>query len=430
MNSIIEELESNVRSYSRSFPVTFKKAQGSLLTDTRGRAYIDLFAGAGVLNYGHNPRKLRDAAIEYMLSDGLIHGLDLTTEAKEKFLSTFREIILEPRGLDYKVMFPSPTGTNAIEAALKIARKVTGRSEVIAFTNAFHGMTLGALALTGNQGKREGAGIPLSGVTRMPFDDYLGEGVDTLGYLEAALLDSSSGIELPAAVVVETVQAEGGINVASAHWLQKLRAITRRHGVLLIIDDIQMGCGRTGPFFSFEGLGVSPDLVCLSKSLSGYGLPLALTLMHPDLDVLNPGQHNGTFRGNNLAFVTGTRAMELYWKDGGVQPEVQMKAALVAQRLDAIAKRHHGVKRGRGLIQGIIFKDPELATAVSREAFSRGVIVETAGARDEVLKVLPALTIPVELLLEALDHLAAAVDAAVEALPSSKQSRSTGAWLS
>ncbi len=416
MNRIIEELESNVRSYCRSFPVTFRRARGSILVDDNERSYIDLFAGAGVLNYGHNEPRLRDAAIEYMQGDGMIHGLDLTTEAKEQFLETFRDVILQPRHLEYKVMFPGPTGTNAVESALKIARKITGRSHVVAFTNAFHGMTLGALALTGNQGKREGAGVSLGGVTRMPFDGYLGEGVDTLDYLETALLDSSSGVELPAAIIVETVQAEGGINVASKKWLVRLQAIARRHGVLLIVDDIQMGCGRTGPFFSFEGLGITPDILCLSKSLSGYGLPFALTLMHPDIDALNPGQHNGTFRGNNLAFVTATKSLDLFWRGAGLQPESQMKAALVSQRLQAIAAKYGGVHRGRGLIQGIAFAEPELASAASREAFKRGVVIETSGAKDEVLKCLPALTIETELLLQALDLVSEAVSAAANSL--------------
>lgn len=416
MSRIIEEVESNVRSYCRAFPVTFCQAQGSIVTDNNTRPYIDFFAGAGALNYGHNEPDLKKSLVEYILRDGISHALDLTTEAKEQFLTTFRDLILRPRHLDYRVMFPGPTGTNSVESALKIARKVTGRTEVIAFTNAFHGMTLGSLALTGNSGKRSGAGLPLSGVTRMPFDGYMGPKVDTLDYLEAVLSDTSSGVEAPAAIIVETVQAEGGIHVASRAWLRRLSNVAKKHGSLLIVDDIQAGCGRTGPFFSFEDADIVPDIVCLSKSLSGYGLPFALTLMHPEVDALSPGEHNGTFRGNNLAFVTGERALQKYWRDGAFELQTRERAKIVAEKLESIAQQFNGTKRGLGLIQGVAFSDPRLAKEASKEAFARSVIIETSGAQDEVLKVLPALNIDKSLLLEGLERLRLAVASAAEKL--------------
>lgn len=416
MSQIIDELESNVRSYCRSFPVTFKQAQGSIVTDKNDRSYIDFFAGAGALNYGHNEPELKESLVKYIMSDGISHALDLTTEAKENFLSTFRELILQPRNLDYRIMFPGPTGTNSVESALKIARKVTGRTDVIAFTNAFHGMTLGSLALTGNSGKRAGAGVPLSGVTRMPFEGYMGSKVDTLDYLEAVLADTSSGVTPPAAIIVETVQAEGGVNVASRKWLRRLSMIAKRHGSLLIIDDIQAGCGRTGTFFSFEEAGIVPDIICLSKSLSGYGLPFALTLMHPDLDALSPGEHNGTFRGNNLAFVTGEKALRKFWSDHALELQIKEKAKMVVTKLEAIAKEFGGQHRGRGLIQGVAFTDPRLAKEASKEAFARAVIIETSGSQDEVLKVLPALNIEKSLLAEGLERVHVAVAAAAKNL--------------
>jgi diaminobutyrate-2-oxoglutarate transaminase len=315
-------------------------------------------------------------------------------------------------------MFTGPTGTNSVESALKIARKVTRRTDVIAFTNAFHGMTLGSLALTGNGGKRAGAGVPLSGVTRMPFEGYMGPKVDTLDYLEAVLSDTSSGIAAPAAIIVETVQAEGGIHVASRQWLRRLSSIAKQNGSLLIIDDIQAGCGRTGRFFSFEDAEIVPDIVCLSKSLSGYGLPFALTLVHPDLDALSPGEHNGTFRGNNLAFVTGERALRKYWSDGAFEAQTQERAKIVSAKLEAIAAEFSGEKRGRGLIQGVAFTDPELAREASKEAFARAVIIETSGAQDEVLKVLPALNIEKSLLLEGLERVHLAIADAAKRLGS------------
>jgi diaminobutyrate-2-oxoglutarate transaminase len=392
-----DRLESEVRSYCRSFPEVFTRAKGSCVIDESGEEYIDFFAGAGVMSYGHNNEHLKSALLEYIADDGITHGLDMATEAKAAFLEAFERIVLQPRRLEYRVMFPGPTGTNSVEAALKLARKVTKRVGVVAFTNGFHGMTLGSLALTGNQGKRAGAGVPLSHVTRMPFDGYFGEDVDTIEYADTLLSDASSGVDAPAAFIVETVQAEGGVNVASHRWLRDLHALAKKHGALLIVDDIQVGCGRTGPFFSFEKAGVQPDIVCLSKALSGYGLPFALTLIRPDLDVWKPGEHNGTFRGNNLAFVTARAALERYWTNGRLESAVGDKARIVRSALDSLADEFGGEVRGRGLIQGLAL-DSDTTAAVCREAFNRGVVIETAGADDEVVKVLPPLTIQPDIL--------------------------------
>ncbi len=415
MNRTIENLESEVRSYSRSFPTVFERAKGSELFDRQGKAYLDFFAGAGALNYGHNNPHLQARLIEHICADGVTHSLDMATEAKCSFLEQFAKIVLGPRGLEYKLMFPGPTGTNSVEAALKLARKVTGRSNVVSFTRGFHGMTLGSLAATGNGGKRNGAGLALGGVDRMPFDGYLGAGVDTLDYVARLLDDPSSGVDAPAAFIVETVQGEGGINLASQAWLQRLALLARQHDALLIIDDVQVGCGRTGPFFSFEALGVEPDIVCLSKSLSGYGLPFALTLFRPQFDVWKPGEHNGTFRGNNLAFVTATAALEHYWQDDGLSEAVGRKADLVRQRLGTIAERFGAEVRGRGLIWGLDFgARAAVAGGVSREAFNRGLLVETSGAHDQVLKLLPPLTISTAELERGLELIGESVACAVE----------------
>lgn len=407
----IERLESEVRGYVRSFPCVFTHAKGARLTAEDGREFIDFFAGAGVMNYGHNHPALKTALLEYLAEDHIIHSLDMATAAKVRFLERFEEVILKPRGLDYRVQFPGPTGTNAVEAALKLARKVTGRERVLSFTNAFHGMTLGSLAVTGNAFKRAGAGVPLSHTTLMPFDSYLDAGEEqSLKLLEAMLSDEGSGIDKPAAAIIETVQAEGGVNVARMEWLRELAAILKRHDVLLIVDDIQVGCGRTGPFFSFEPAGIEPDIICLSKSLSGFGLPLAVTLMRPELDVWAPGEHNGTFRGHNPAFVTATAALG-FWADDQLEREVGRKAAWVEQRLGALLERLpvEASLRGRGLIQGIEFADRSLAGEASRAAFERGLIIETAGVDDQVLKLLPPLMIPDADLAAGLDIVDAAV---------------------
>ncbi len=411
----VRRLESEVRSYVRSFPTVFTKAVGPHLFDARGRRYIDFFAGAGALNYGHNEPHLKAALLEYLTADGVTHSLDMATAARIRFLETFERRVLLPRDLPYKVMLPGPTGTNAVEAAVKLARKVTGRPTVLAFTNAFHGMTLGSLALTGNASKRAGAGVPLHHVARMPFAGYLGEG-DTIDHLERLLGDPSSGVDVPAAFILETVQAEGGVNVASDPWLKRLAAFARRIGALLIVDDIQVGCGRTGPFFSFEPAGLRPDIVCLSKSLSGYGLPFSAVLMRSELDQWSPGEHNGTFRGFNPACVTAAAALDRFWSDGALTADVQRRAALAAGRFEAMGARHGCPVRGRGLIRGLV-TGPARASAISRAAFERGLIIETAGPEGEVVKLLPPLTIDDGVLAEGLDRLEAAVDAVFDRPP-------------
>ena len=390
------ELESQVRSYSRSWPVTFDRAVGATMYDTDGNAYIDFFAGAGSLNYGHNNPALKKALLDYLARDGVVHSLDMFTVAREEFLTTFAEKILRPRGLDHKVVFPGPGGANAVEAALKLARKVTGRESVISFTNAFHGMTLGALAVTGNAMKRGGAGIPLVHATPMPYDDYFDGDVPDFLYLERLLTDGGSGLNAPAAVIVETVQGEGGINAARTEWLRRLAELCREHEILLIVDDIQMGCGRTGGFFSFEEAGIVPDIITLSKSISGYGLPMALTLVRPELDIWEPGEHNGTFRGFNPAFVTATEAIRRYWSDAELERSTISRGLAIESRFNALVARYeaHGlVAKGRGLARGLQFASGEVAGRVAREAFDNGLLVETSGPDDEVVKLLPPLTI-------------------------------------
>ncbi|GGH75963.1 diaminobutyrate-2-oxoglutarate transaminase [Pullulanibacillus pueri] len=388
------QLESEVRSYSRSFPAVFERAKGYSIWDSMGKEYIDFFSGAGALNYGHNNEKMKQSLIDYIQKDGILHSLDMGTVARGEFLEKFNDIILRPRHLEYKVMFPGPTGTNAVESALKIARKVSGRTNVISFSHAFHGMTIGALSLSGNALKRKGAGIPLSNVTIMPYDNYV-NGQNTIDYLKRFLLDNGSGVDFPAAIILETVQGEGGLNVASASWLKAIEELCRENGILLIVDDIQGGCGRTGTFFSFEPAEIQPDIVCLSKSIGGIGLPMALTLIKPEYDQWLPGEHNGTFRGNNLAFVAATEALD-YWVDDCFSFEIQEKAEMIKQELTRIIETYpllDGELRGRGLMQGIACKREGIAKTITKAAFDQGLIIETSGPHDEVIKLLPPLII-------------------------------------
>ncbi len=405
-------LESEVRVYCRDFPVVFEKAVGSKLFDEQGREYIDFFSGAGTVNYGHNNPRLKKRMIEYLEADQITHGLDMATTAKREFLERFNSVILAARGLSYKVQFCGPTGANAVEAALKLARKVTGRKTVVFFMNAYHGLSLGSLSVTGNSSKRAAAGVPLHYTMPMPFDGDLGPGLDTLSYFEAFLENTGSGMEIPAAVIVETIQAEGGVKVASFEWLRRLEEITARYGILLIVDDIQVGCGRTGPFFSFEQVGIHPDMICLSKSISGYGLPMALLLISPERDLWHPGDHTGTFRGNNLAFVAASEALA-YWEDNAFSESVIEKAGLATRLLNEITARFpeaHASVRGRGLIQGLVVGVPGLAQLVGNIAFEQGLIIETSGAKNEVLKILPPLVISREELEEGIVRIAESLE--------------------
>ncbi|MCG5102395.1 diaminobutyrate--2-oxoglutarate transaminase [Oceanobacillus alkalisoli] len=405
-----EELESAVRSYSRGWPTVFEKAKGYRLWDTDGKEYIDFFAGAGALNYGHNNDVMQDKLIEYIQDDGILHSLDMGTTPRKKFLEKFQETILKPRNLDYKIMFPGPTGTNTVESALKIARKVTGRETVISFTNAFHGMTIGSLSVTGNATKRKGAGIPLNHSVSMPFDQFVDD-QDTIIYLESYLEGSSTGVDLPAAIILETVQGEGGINAARMEWLKRIEEICNRFDILLIIDDVQAGCGRTGTFFSFEPAGINPDIVCLSKSIGGIGLPMAITLIKPEHDQWTPGEHNGTFRGNNLAFLAATEALT-YWDTDDFSENIKERADFLKETAESIVEKYpelNGEVRGRGLMQGIAVHVDGLAEEICSEAFKRGLIIETAGPKDEVVKFLPPLIIDEEGLSKGLEILEASI---------------------
>lgn len=411
--AIYERRESIVRSYARAMPRQFNRAQGVWMHDNQGGRYLDFLSGCSTLNYGHNHPVLKSALIDYIAGDGITHGLDLHTDAKADFLTALEDVILKPRGLDYRAMFTGPTGTNAVEAAIKLARKITGREMVIAFTNGFHGMTLGALACTGNAAKRGGAGVPLSHVSHEPYDGYHGPDVDTAELLERRLSDPSSGLDAPAAILVETVQGEGGLNVASPIWLRKISEVAKRHGALMIVDDIQAGCGRTGNFFSFEGMGFTPDIVTMAKSLSGMGLPFALTLFRPELDQWSPGEHNGTFRGNNHAFVTATAALRHFWSNDSFQQDIVRRGALLERRLDAMAAEHGLSTRGRGMMRGLDVGSGDIAQTITAACFAQGLIIETSGAHDEIVKILAPLIIEDAVLSAGLDILEDSVRSAL-----------------
>lgn len=401
--TVFELFESEVRTYCRSFPDVFERARGAWLETVDGRRILDLLSGAGSLNYGHNDPSIMAAVLAHLQQDGIVNSLDLHTVEKARFIETFSRLILQPRGLDYKFQFPGPTGTNAVEASFKIARRRTGRPTIAAFHRGFHGMTLGALAATTNPGARSFAGVPLEHVEFWPFE---GDEEQPLGSVQviAERLEACRDAEKPAAVILETVQGEGGLRAATAAWVRNLAALLRTHGVLLIIDDIQAGCGRTGAFFSFEQAGIVPDIVVLSKSLSGFGTPFSLVLLAPEHDVWEPGAHNGTFRGNNLAFVGARAALETYWTDDRFISQVRSHAEYLGARLDSVAPAGSGLElRGRGLMRGIEFTSGELAGSFSRRLYRQGIMAETCGPQSRTIKLLPSLNMTTADLARACD---------------------------
>jgi diaminobutyrate-2-oxoglutarate transaminase len=405
--TIFTRRESEARSYCRGMNAVFTRASGSEMFDAEGNRYIDFLAGCSSLNYGHNDPDMKSALVEHITADGIAHGLDFHSDTKAAFLTAYEEKILKPRGMDYKVMMTGPTGTNAVEAAIKLARKVTGRTNVISFTNGFHGMTMGALALTGNKGKRGGAGGgSLADVTHMPFEGALGDNVDSLKMIDAMLSNPSSGIDAPAAFIFEPIQGEGGLNAASDAWMQGIERIARKHGALLIVDDIQAGCGRSGSFFSFEASGIKPDMVTQAKSLSGFGLPFAALLIAPEHDIWKPAEHNGTFRGNTHAFVTARVAIEKFWSDDKFEKSLAEKAVVLTTALKDVADLIDGATlKGRGLMQGVDVGSGELAGAICARAYELGLVIETSGAHDEIVKYLAPLTTSEEVMREGFDIL-------------------------
>lgn len=406
---LFSEYEANVRSYSRSFPEIFTKAKGAKMYDENGKEYIDFFAGAGALNYGHNNDYIKAKILEYIESDGIMHSLDMMTVPKAEFIEFFQNNVLKARGLDYKIMFAGPTGTNAVESLLKLARKVKKREMVWAYMGCFHGMTLGSISLTSDAASRAGAGVGLDNVYHIPTPDMFPE-LDTIKFMQTLLDDDHSGVEKPAAIFIETVQADGGVNVFSVEYLKALREFCTKNDILMVVDDVQVGCARTGTFFSFERAGIKPDMVSLSKSIGGYPFPMALALFRPELDMWKPGEHSGTFRGIQLSMVAAKAGLE-FMLDNNIEAEVKRKEAIVKEYLEKNINDIPCVieTRGIGLLWGVEVKDDATAGAITAKAFEKGLVIERAGRDNAVIKIMPPLIIPDDELIKGLDILKAAL---------------------
>ncbi|MEU7552885.1 diaminobutyrate--2-oxoglutarate transaminase family protein [Streptomyces sp. NPDC044571] len=398
--------ESNSRSYPRKLPMAIRRGRGSYVEDLDGNVFLDFLSGAGVLSLGHNhPEPLAAAHAQL---DEFVHGLDFPTPVKDEFTDLTIGMLPEPMRERTRIHFCGPTGANAVDAALKLCKTATGREEVITFQGGFHGATLAALSVTGLVEQKEPVRGRMPGVHFFPYSNChncpLSLTRDTCqvncaAFLEKALTDVNGGITLPAAVIMELVQGEGGVIPAEVEFVQRIREVTRRLGIPLIVDEVQSGCGRTGTWFAFEQYGIEPDVVCASKALSGMGLPASVILYDEKLDVWKPGAHSGTFRGNQPAFAAGVATMKVVKRER-VLENVRARADQLMVHLQGLREVSPYVAdvRGLGLMTGVELTDPEtglpadaLAKRVQWEAVSRGLIIELGGRDDCVVRMLPPL---------------------------------------
>ena len=407
------QFESSARSYPRNFPIAIKSALGSWITDVEGNRYLDCLAGAGTLALGHNHEVVIDS-INRSVDSGLpLHTLDITTPVKDEFCSKVLELFQDEVS-EWRIQFCGPTGADAVEAALKLAKTYTGRTGIVSFTGAYHGMTLGALSVTGNLSVKSPVTGLMPGVQFLPYPySYRcplavggDEAVNLLGsMMERFFDDVESGVVKPAAVIVEPVQGEGGVIPAPKPWLMKLREITKRHGIILILDEVQAGVGRTGRWFGYEHSEITPDMVVVSKAIGG-GLPLSLVVFKAEFDVWKPGAHTGTFRGNQLAMSAGLATIKHISETGILDHVGVINKKLVTgfNKLKCFDPcigdiRSKGLMLGLEIVNphlqadklGSFPADPDMAKAIQNACFQNKLILERGGREGAVLRLLPPL---------------------------------------
>lgn len=420
-----DEVESNARSYPRGIPIAIKKALGAYVQDMDGNVFIDFLSAAGALPLGHNP-PCAVAAVNAQM-ESCSQALDIPTPAKQAFNDAVLGLLPPAMAGRMKLHFCGPTGADAVEASIKLAKFVTGRSNVFSFQGGYHGCTNGAMAVTGLLGPKEGVANPMAGVQFFPYSHCyrcpLGLArstcsVNCIRYLENTLQDPNGGSLKPAAVILEMLQGEGGVIPAQREFAQTLRRITREHGIVLIVDEIQTGCGRTGNWFAFEQYGIEPDVILLSKGIGGMGLPVSVMAFDRKLDTWPPGKHIGTFRGNQLAFAAGVAVLK-EMREQNVLHNVALRGEQLRTALLELQQRHAfiGDVRGIGLMQGCEIIDPasgainpKLAARIRKAALSRGLILELGGRDDCVVRFLPPLNVSSQTMQQAMEILAAAMD--------------------
>ena len=410
-----DSTESNARSYPRKFPFALVKAKGSWVEDIEGNKYLDFLCGAGTLALGHNDDEINKAMVELIQSDFPLHTLDLTTPVKDEFVQTVISHLPKELAENCKIQFCSPSGTDATDAALKLCKTATGRQNVIAFQGGFHGMGHGALSCTGNLGAKNKVQGLIPGVQHFPYPNFrsafgLTGDADTnacCAYFENTLKDPESGITKPAAVILEPIQGEGGVNPAPVKFLQTVRRVTQELDIPMIVDEIQCGMGRSGKLFAFEYAGIVPDVILVSKAIGG-SQPLSIVIYNRKLDTWQPGAHTGTFRGNQLAMKAGTIVLNRVTKLDFLN-DVVRKGEKIMTRMNEIKSKVSiiGDVRGKGLMIGCEFVNPkgtpnangilprngEAAAKVQKLCFENKLVMEKGGRDGSVMRCLCALTV-------------------------------------
>jgi diaminobutyrate-2-oxoglutarate transaminase len=422
------ERESSVRTYPRGLPIAIKRGMGSYVEDLDGNVFIDFLTGAGAMPLGHSHPELVEAIAHQLPL--LTHGLDFPTEIRDEFISTQLSMLPETMRSHMRIEFCGPSGADAVDAALKLCKTATGRSDIIAFQGAFHGSSHVAMTVSGLVKQKERVAGRVPGIHFFPYPYPLrcalggGEasGKRCLEYLERSLRDPLGGIPRPAAVIVEMIQGEGGVISAPSDFVQGLRRVTRELEIPLIVDEVQTGGGRTGTWFAFEQHDIEPDVIVASKAIGGMGMPVAIVLHNARLDAFAPGAHTGTFRGNQLAFAAGVASARVMRRDG-ILDHVRDLGAYAMEMLQGFVRDYEivGEARGSGLMLGIELVQPltgepntQAAIAVQRRAIERGLIVELGGRGDGVVRLLPPLNVSRETLEQALEILDSALAEAVQ----------------
>lgn len=431
--------ESNARSYPRRIPIAIEKAEGINVTDVEGNTYFDCLAGAGTLALGHNHPVVIEAIEEVVHNKRPLHTLDITTPMKEEFVSEIFDRLPEEFAKRAKIQFCGPTGSDAIEAALKLVKTATGRSSMLSFQGGYHGMTNGSLSMMGNIGPKQQVPNLMPDVQFMPYPYAyrcpFGVGGDegtriSSNYIERLLTNPEGGIPKPAGMVMELVQGEGGAVPAPNEWAQEIRRITEEQDIPLILDEVQTGIGRTGKMFAFEHAGITPDVLVLSKAIGGT-LPLSVVIHDEKLDKWGPGAHSGTFRGNQMAIAAGTATLR-YVKENKLEEHAAQMGELLMANLKKTQSESNSIGdvRGRGLMVGVEVVDkqaepdsigshpsyPDLAKQIQKECFNRGLILELGGRYGSVIRFLPPLIITEDQLLSVCEIFDESVKAAEQAL--------------
>jgi diaminobutyrate-2-oxoglutarate transaminase len=402
--------ESSAISYPKGMPMAIRRARGATVEDVDGNCYIDFFGGAGVMNVGHSNPQVLDAVTNQLAE--LTHALDFPNPSRNKLVKSLSALL--PESLT-RLMFGGPTGSDAVESAVKLARYNTGRYPVVAFEGSYHGMTAGALSLSSGRHFKEDF-LPL--VPEIHFVPYaycyrcaFGQerhtcNLECARYLDHVLEDPHSGVGLPAAVIVESIQGEGGSIVPPDEFIPMVRDSCSRHDVVMIADEVQSGFCRTGKMFAFEHTNTVPDIVTMSKALGGVGLPISAIAYKETLNTWTTGKHIGTFRGNVAAYAAGRAAIDFMIQNDLAEHASKLGAILLGL-LEEIETDSAivGDVRGKGLMLGVeIVEDKskkipsaELAARIRAGCHRRGLLIEIGGHYDNVARFLPPLVLTEEL---------------------------------